>query len=233
MREYGFRTCVTPDAHNANAFGALEGFRGPVGVNLGVDHDLAFLGGLHHRTETCCSDRSWRCILFPTKICGTRDKDVLMTRTVFRPIRLIWTLESDTCIPRYTDFSRKRKSENNSAPPRITLGNERFMASHMMRVKKAPDEPIKAPTMVKSGWFKMKPSAHNAQPEYELSSVMTTGMSAPPIEAVMWRPCGACMDVPRHACVVKPSTWARGNTRTYCDEDGLQNKGVSLSVMGI
>ena len=34
----------------------------------------------------------------------------------------------------------------------------------------------------------MKPSAHRAQPEYELSTVMTTGMSAPPIEAVMCQP---------------------------------------------
>ena len=31
-------------------------------------------------------------------------------------------------------------------------------------------------------------SAQSAQPEYELRTVMTTGMSAPPIEAVMWSP---------------------------------------------
>jgi hypothetical protein len=34
----------------------------------------------------------------------------------------------------------------------------------------------------------MNPSAHRAQPEYEFSSVITTGMSAPPIDAVMWKP---------------------------------------------
>ena len=32
------------------------------------------------------------------------------------------------------------------------------------------------------------PSAQSAHPEYELSTVMTTGISAPPMEAVMWTP---------------------------------------------
>ena len=31
----------------------------------------------------------------------------------------------------------------------------------------------------------MKPSAHNAHPEYEFRTVITTGMSAPPIDAVI------------------------------------------------
>ena len=62
------------------------------------------------------------------------------------------------------------------------------MPSHMIRVKKAPDEPIRAPTTVKTGRSRMKPSAHNAQPEYELSSVITTGMSAPPMDFVMCKP---------------------------------------------
>mmetsp|Transcript_15915 Transcript_15915/g.14396 ORF Transcript_15915/g.14396 Transcript_15915/m.14396 type:complete len:93 (-) Transcript_15915:2219-2497(-) len=34
----------------------------------------------------------------------------------------------------------------------------------------------------------MKPSAQRAQPEYELSNVITTGISAPPIDDVMCRP---------------------------------------------
>ena len=55
-------------------------------------------------------------------------------------------------------------------------------------VRKAPEDPMRAPTTVSSGWSRMKPSAHRAQPEYEFSSVMTTGMSAPPMEAVMCRP---------------------------------------------
>mmetsp|Transcript_14532 Transcript_14532/g.57970 ORF Transcript_14532/g.57970 Transcript_14532/m.57970 type:complete len:379 (-) Transcript_14532:782-1918(-) len=70
----------------------------------------------------------------------------------------------------------------------MTLKISRFIASHMMWVRMAPDEPIKAPTTVSNGLSSMNPSAQSAQPEYELSTVMTTGMSAPPIEAVMWRP---------------------------------------------
>jgi len=42
--------------------------------------------------------------------------------------------------------------------------------------------------VVSSGLSSMNPSAHSAHPEYELSTVMTTGMSAPPMDAVMWRP---------------------------------------------
>ena len=45
----------------------------------------------------------------------------------------------------------------------------------------APEKPINAPTDASVGSFNKAPSAANAQPEYELSTVMTTGMSAPPI----------------------------------------------------
>ena len=89
----------------------------------------------------------------------------------------------------------------------------RFIATHMTCVRIAPEDPMRAPTVVRSGlssmnpsahlpykasmpcqstgWYvgsglsSMNPSAHRAQPEYELSTVMTTGMSAPPMEAVM------------------------------------------------
>mmetsp|Transcript_19926 Transcript_19926/g.28034 ORF Transcript_19926/g.28034 Transcript_19926/m.28034 type:complete len:203 (+) Transcript_19926:488-1096(+) len=50
-------------------------------------------------------------------------------------------------------------------PPRMTLVRERFIPSHMILVRKAPLEPISAPTMVRRGWFKMNPSAHRAHPE--------------------------------------------------------------------
>mmetsp|Transcript_46358 Transcript_46358/g.121650 ORF Transcript_46358/g.121650 Transcript_46358/m.121650 type:complete len:244 (+) Transcript_46358:1040-1771(+) len=73
-------------------------------------------------------------------------------------------------------------------PPRSTETMLRFMATHMMCVRIAPDEPMSAPTVVSRGWSSMKPSAQSAQPEYELSTVMTTGMSAPPIDAVMCQP---------------------------------------------
>merc|ERR1719272_2739109 len=49
------------------------------------------------------------------------------------------------------------------------------MATHMMCVRMAPLLPMSAPTVVSSGWLSMKPSAHRAHPEYELSTVMTTG----------------------------------------------------------
>lgn len=47
---------------------------------------------------------------------------------------------------------------------------------HMMSVRIAPEDPIRAPTMVSNGLSIMKPSAHSAHPEYELSTVITWGM---------------------------------------------------------
>lgn len=43
----------------------------------------------------------------------------------------------------------------------------------MMSVKMAPEEPMSAPTTVRRGLSSMKPSAHSAHPEYELSTVIT------------------------------------------------------------
>lgn len=57
----------------------------------------------------------------------------------------------------------------------------RILTTHMMYDRMAPEEPIKAPTMVMRLLFIIKPSAHRAHPEYELSTVITTGMSAPEI----------------------------------------------------
>lgn len=47
-------------------------------------------------------------------------------------------------------------------PPRITLVRDLFMATHMTRVRKAPELPMSAPTTVRRGWSRMKPSAHSA-----------------------------------------------------------------------
>ena len=58
------------------------------------------------------------------------------------------------------------------------------MALHIMYDKIAPLLPIKAPTIVIKLLFNMKPSAHNAHPEYEFNTVITTGISAPPIAEV-------------------------------------------------
>ena len=48
--------------------------------------------------------------------------------------------------------------------------------------------PIRAPTTVIRLLFNMKPSAQRAQPEQEFKTVMTTGMSAPPIAMVKVTP---------------------------------------------
>ena len=49
-----------------------------------------------------------------------------------------------------------------------------FMATHMMYERMAPEAPIRDPTTVIRLLFNMKPSAHNAQPEYEFNTVITT-----------------------------------------------------------
>mmetsp|Transcript_10068 Transcript_10068/g.18736 ORF Transcript_10068/g.18736 Transcript_10068/m.18736 type:complete len:204 (-) Transcript_10068:1297-1908(-) len=50
-------------------------------------------------------------------------------------------------------------------PPNRTLKMSRFIASHMIFVRIAPEKPIKEPTMVSTLLFSRKPSATRAQPE--------------------------------------------------------------------
>src|SRR5262249_60095065 len=66
-------------------------------------------------------------------------------------------------------------------PPRITDRNGRFIALHMMYDRIAPELPTSEPAMINIGLFSEKPMPAAAQPEYELSMEITTGMSAPPI----------------------------------------------------
>src|SRR4029079_11761351 len=66
-------------------------------------------------------------------------------------------------------------------PPRMTEMNERFIPLHMMYDRIAPDEPTSAPVMISAVLPSVKPMPAAAQPEYELSIEITTGMSAPPI----------------------------------------------------
>jgi hypothetical protein len=94
-------------------------------------------------------------------------------------------------------------------PPRMTFGSERFIALHMMYDRIAPEEPISAPTMVIKLLFSMNPSAHKAQPEYELRTVMTTGMSAPPMAEVKVIP----MMVEREAVAPRHAKPLRGRRR--------------------
>lgn len=73
-------------------------------------------------------------------------------------------------------------------PPNRTLVSDLFMATHMMYERMEPDTPIKAPTVVSRELSNMKPSATSAKPEYAFRTVMTTGMSAPPMAAVVVYP---------------------------------------------
>mmetsp|Transcript_52384 Transcript_52384/g.159206 ORF Transcript_52384/g.159206 Transcript_52384/m.159206 type:complete len:282 (-) Transcript_52384:1185-2030(-) len=73
-------------------------------------------------------------------------------------------------------------------PPNSTLKMSRFMASHMIFVRIAPLQPMREPTMVSTGLFSRKPSATNAQPEYEFKTVMQHGMSPPPTDPTKCTP---------------------------------------------
>ena len=65
---------------------------------------------------------------------------------------------------------------------------ERFIASAMSLVRIAPDAPTSAPAMISTGLSMTKPAIATAVPVNELSRLMTTGMSAPPIGSVIVTP---------------------------------------------
>ena len=73
-------------------------------------------------------------------------------------------------------------------PPKRTLVRDRFMATHMIYERIEPETPMRAPTVVSRELSSIKPSATSAKPEYALRTVMTTGISAPPIAAVVVKP---------------------------------------------
>ena len=66
-------------------------------------------------------------------------------------------------------------------PPNTTFKMDRFIARHMLMERIAPEAPTSAPVTMSRSFASMKPAAAAAQPEYELSSDTTTGMSAPPM----------------------------------------------------
>ena len=70
-------------------------------------------------------------------------------------------------------------------PPTMMLAIERFMASAMSLVRMPPDAPTRAPAMISTGLSITKPAIAAAVPVNELSSEMTTGMSAPPMGRTM------------------------------------------------
>ena len=65
--------------------------------------------------------------------------------------------------------------------PKSTLRKERFMARLMMTERMKPEAPSSAPAMTTTSLPMAKPVAAEARPAYELSSEITTGMSAPPM----------------------------------------------------
>ena len=65
--------------------------------------------------------------------------------------------------------------------PNSTFVNERFIALLIRIDRMKPDAPSSEPLMMRMTLPIANPVAHDASPEYELSSATTTGMSAPPI----------------------------------------------------
>ena len=76
---------------------------------------------------------------------------------------------------------RRRAASPVPKPPTMMLAIERFMASAMSLVRIAPEAPTSAPAMISTGLLMTKPAIAAAVPVNELSSEMTTGMSAPPM----------------------------------------------------
>src|ERR1041385_4107667 len=72
--------------------------------------------------------------------------------------------------------------------PKSTFVNERFIALLIRIERMKPDAPSSDPEMMRMTLPSAKPVAHDARPEYELSSATTTGMSAPPIGITSRRP---------------------------------------------
>jgi hypothetical protein len=70
------------------------------------------------------------------------------------------------------------------------------------------------------------PSAQSAQPEYELSRVITTGMSAPPIELVIWKPSvdEEKIPVPRHIAATCGSELATKPRRLAAESPPMERK---------
>src|SRR4029079_3963372 len=65
--------------------------------------------------------------------------------------------------------------------PNSTFVNERFIALLIRIERMNPDAPSSEPLMMRITLPSANPVAHDANPEYELSSATTTGMSAPPM----------------------------------------------------
>ena len=116
-------------------------------------------------------------------------------------------------------------------PANSTLASERFMASVICTVRIRPAAPTRAPPMIRALLSIANPAAAAASPENELSSEITTGMSAPPIgttastptaratPATPQYPAGSAATPPQMAIAMSPApsrpltTCWPGNTR--------------------
>ena len=66
-------------------------------------------------------------------------------------------------------------------PPKMTLKNDLFIALHIMYERIVPEDPTRAPVIIRAEFSRVKPMPAAAYPEYELSIDITTGISAPPM----------------------------------------------------
>ncbi len=89
--------------------------------------------------------------------------------------------EVDLTLPAYTSSALGPSDVSAPNPPNSTFESERFMATHMIRVRIIPDAPTRVPAMIRTVLSIINPVADAARPEYEFKSAITTGISAPPI----------------------------------------------------
>src|SRR5215510_11487929 len=78
----------------------------------------------------------------------------------------------------------------------------------------APDEPTSAPVTISAMLPSVKPMPAAAQPEYELSMEMTTGMSAPPIGMMMSPPNSRAASVSAQNSTPAPPDWQKKTMST-------------------
>ena len=62
------------------------------------------------------------------------------------------------------------------------------MALHIIYERIAPEDPTNAPVIINAEFSRVKPIPAAAQPEYEFSIEITTGISAPPIGIIKSTP---------------------------------------------
>ncbi|SSS02361.1 Uncharacterised protein [Acinetobacter baumannii] len=81
---------------------------------------------------------------------------------------------------------------------------ERFIALHMMYDRIAPDEPTSEPATINMLFSRVKPIPAAAQPENELRSDTTTGISPPPTGAIHTQPNASASAVIAQKAVILP-----------------------------